>query len=91
MERLTTTIDQHQGNHPTGLRVMALTQVVTECGCDQPECQCDIAALHDARVALASLDADQRAEAIELVTRAQPEDADAETAATMAAVEEVQS
>lgn len=65
--KLTTTIDQHQGTHPNGLRVFRLLTIETEHALpDRPtleeraEVEDFVARLHSARVDLASLDADHR-------------------------------
>lgn len=77
--RLTTTVDQHRGDHAaTGLRITELTDVVTEwpmgdrewnslTDADREEFAETLADYHAARVELAEQDADTRERAAEIL------------------------
>ena len=68
---ITTTIDQHQGDHPTGMRMMRLVTVTTS----SSELDDDaVADLHRAEVELASLDAGPRARARDAIADAQSDE-----------------
>lgn len=56
------TIDQHTGTHPTGLCMTQLCDVVTtyDLDADDPKERVWVDRVHEARVALESLDVDQR-------------------------------
>lgn len=65
-----TTIEQHQGTHPaTGMRMVALKDVVTELECDAATAEANALAdrLHAARVAIAEMYAGDRQAAEEWI------------------------
>jgi hypothetical protein len=64
--KITTTIKQHKDTHPNGVRIYAYTEIIT----DRDNCDpATLADIHAAKVEAASLDADVRQRAREIMSR----------------------
>ena len=101
MTKLISTVDQHKGNHHTGMRVMQLEEIRTDVSDYVPygewealspqereDFEGTLETLHDLRVRVAELDYKPRAAVEEAIGDAQPEDIDALIAAYDAALDE---
>lgn len=83
----TTTIDQHQGDHTSGMRITKLVNITTEReGADQNT----IDDIHQAKCILASLDHDRRARANEILESMPNVEVDNEAACIREAVRQAQ-